>query len=137
MAGIKKILTAVITLIIGIVFIVGGILILSKNANTDYAEITGTIVDITEEWNPSANVDEDQYDHHTFVDYTVDGKEYKHVELGQYDSSMEIGDKVDFLYNVDNPAEISSKGGNIFGIVAIGIGILSILFGIISFLRKR
>lgn len=136
MAGIKKILTAVISLVIGIIFIVVSILLLSKNANTNYAEITGTIVDITEEWNPTADVDEDQYDHHTFVDYTVDGKEYKHVELGQYSSTMKIGDKVDFLYNVDDPAEISSKGGKLFGIIGIVAGVLIIVIGIFSFLRR-
>jgi hypothetical protein len=67
-----------------------------------------------------------------FVDYEVDGVEYKHI-LYQDDARLypQKGKEVTILYNVDNPSEIVAKNENaIMPIVAAIPLLLTIGFGV-------
>lgn len=97
---------------------------------------TGTICDINKELSEfpveeDGNLNpEEQYDYTVFVDYTVDGKEYKHVEYGAYSSSMKVGQSVEIKYDVNDPSKIQSPGGKTIIIVFMILGGAVVVFGI-------
>lgn len=97
---------------------------------------TETICDIKEELSEFPVADdgnlnpEEQYEYTVFVDYTVDGKEYKHVEYGAYSSSMKVGQSVEIKYDVNDPSKIQSPGGKTIIIVFMILGGAVVVFGI-------
>lgn len=87
---------------------------------TQMLETKGTIVNIEERMNASNG-----YDHIVHIDYSANGKEYKNVEFGNYDSTMEVDDKVTVLYDPKNPEHIEAKESDaIIYILAATSGIL-------------
>jgi len=122
-----KLLTSIIVIAAGIMFIVMGI---KTNQNRKaYQPVTGVISQIVTTVGTSDNSD----DHRVFVKYTVDGTEYEE-ELGEYSSSMREGNEIDLLYDPEYPKAIQ-KAGMTAILIQIGFGALAIVAGI-AFLLK-
>ncbi len=98
----------------------------------EYLSVEGTIVDIVENYDPI----DDDCDYSTYVDYEVEGKEYKNVEYGSYNSSMEIGDRVEVLYSPNNPNHIQAPGYKTVPYVVLTISSIEVIVGIVSLIKK-
>lgn len=70
--------------------------------------------------------------HDVFVSYTVDGVDYKGIEINEYSSSMFEGGTVVLHYNPDNPKEIKCKevAKSTPG-VAIVVGAIFVIIGFV------
>lgn len=94
-----------ITLILGVMtvlLLVVGIVMLS-NKKDNYIETTATISEISE-----VGTGED-LTYEVFVDYTVDGHRYEHVQLNTYEGSYKVGKEITILYDPANPSVIEGK----------------------------
>lgn len=68
--------------------------------------------------------------HDVFVSYTVNGVDYKGIEINEYSSSMSEGGTVVLYYNPDNPKEIKCKEvAKSAPVVAIVVGVVFIIVG--------
>lgn len=121
---------------IGIIFvglIIFGIAIFALTNYKEYeGKVTAVISNIQKERIDSYSDDsnEEQYNYTVFVDYEVDGFEYKGIEYDSYNSSMKIGDKIEIKYDLDDPSKIQSENGKTFIFVFITLGGLVTIFGI-------
>lgn len=93
---------------------------------TQLIETKGTIVDIEDRMNASHG-----YDHVVYIDYRANGKDYKHVEFGNYDSEMQVDDKITVLYDPNNPEHIETKDSDVI------IYILAAASGVLLFVSIR
>lgn len=73
---------------------------------------------------------EEQYDYKVFIDYSVDGQEYKHVQYDSYDSSMKVGQEIEIQYDTKDPSNIQSTNSKTFIYAFIVIGALASTFGV-------
>ena len=114
----KKTLTG---LLVGAIFLATGLFIL-LNPHDDYLPTVATIVEIGTSFGEDDSPE-------VYVDYTVDGTEYGHVRLGSYSSGYYEGKEIDILYNPANPAQITTGGGMVWGIVLTVLGgLITLLF---------
>ena len=133
MQRVFKVFIPIVAVIVGVVFTITGINGI-KNKKLYDATTMATVVDIQEEW-----VDDGDESSHTetfvYVDYEVNGKEYKHVEAPEFNSKTKIGDRVEILYQSQNPENI--EGHHITGksIAFLIIGIVVAIGGVIGSLR--
>ena len=71
-------------------------------------------------------------DRDVFVTYTVDGKEYQHIQIAQYTDDMDAGEEITLHYNPDNPYEVKfNTGSNKLLLSAVGALIVFSLLGVI------
>ena len=98
----------------------------------DLIETKGVIVDIVKRKNASNG-----YDNVVYIDYRANGKNYKHVEFGNYESTMQVDDKVAILYDPNNPEHIEVKESDaIIYILALTSGLL-LIFSISQVVTKQ
>ena len=97
----------------------------------EYLTTTGTIVNIVE----SMDVTTDSINSKAIIDYTADGKEYKNVEYGAYNSSMKIGDEVLVYYEPNDPTHIQAEGFQNVPYVVLGVSIVTIAISIVLFIK--
>ena len=123
----RAVKAAFVFVLVGILFLVLGIVTSNKvkNSDTVYVETTGVISSITVE---KPNKDETIYT--VLVDYEADGVIYEDAEYGSYDSSMKEGDEVTVLYNQDDPTDITYPGFEKLPTIICIAGALAIVFGI-------
>ncbi len=75
----------------------------------------------------------------TLVSYSIDGKAYTRISLGQYEASWVIGDKIKIIYNRNDPVMIQTFTRTFSGIIIFLAGIPFVvisLFSIISIRRR-
>lgn len=73
-----------------------------------------------------------------FVDYVIDGKEYKDIRLNYYSQSMDIGDTLTVTYDIDNPSYIEGEGSfQMAAYIMMILGIAFCFFGIFLFVIFR
>ena len=118
---------------LGIILIIVGIfLFISDNHNKDYIKTEATVSRVVlvkeETYDAEGNRDEAMY--RIYVKYTVDGKEYDN-ELGEM-FEHKVGDKINIVYNPNNPNEISQPSNIIFNLVFLIGGVASLVGGTIS-----
>jgi len=122
MNKIEKVIMTVFILI-GLIFIISGVLIFkaSENFKKNGIETTAVITDIVR-YNDESSV---------YIKYIVNDKEYNQ-KLNYYTSNMHIGQTLKIYYDSDNPNRIQSTGGTVV-LVAVfgGIGGVFFLIGII------
>ena len=87
---------------------------------------TGTLVEIVE----GIDAADDQVTHETYVDYTIDGKEYKHAYYGAYETGMKVGDTVEIQYLAEDPENIQAPGAEKVKYVFAGAGIVAFIIGL-------
>lgn len=118
-------------MIIGAIFIVLSVLIM-RAPERELIPITVTIVDIQEE----RDIIDDEIRYAVFVDYEVNGKEYKNIEYGAYDSSMEVGGTTEAFYDASDPTLLSSTESNLIVYVILVVGIAAFAFGVIGIVKS-
>ena len=120
------ILSTVFVIILGIVAVVFGI----KALNTPiekYLKTTATVSDVEIDY--SYDEDNIRTENHTvYVDYTIDGKEYKHILYGS-DTNLKEGDMVNILYNPENPEQIATGNEKTTGVIFLVVGAVAIVGG--------
>ncbi len=95
-----------------------------KNSKTAQA----TITDINTRTTGSG--DDRRTEHDVFVSFYVDGKKYD-GEINSYNSGMHVGNRIKIYYNPDDPDDFISESDANGNIVAILIGTIFALVGII------
>lgn len=114
-------------LIIGCIFLTVSNIKFDQNA----VEITGTIVDIE----TYRDMDGDRH-RRAYVDYEYEEREYRHVELGFYLSTMRLGKEITVKIDPDDPGRAKASGESLFGSIIMGImGIVFSAFGYIPMIN--
>lgn len=123
--------TVIAFMIAGLVIAIFSVVAVVKNHNTDFGTVEATIVRIEEEYDSAR----EEYDHHVFVDYEVDGVEYKDAEYGEYWASMKTGDKVTAKYDIDNPEHVQSEHSEIVPYVTGVAGFAIFAFALFKLIK--
>ncbi len=137
--GILLAISAIITIIVGIIF---------TRISADYSDLTAkqketfvptkaTVVTIVRV-KDSMSGRHTSYHHDVNIEYSVDGKTYNN-KLNYYDSDIYEGRQVTILYNPENPEEIIygeltdtfTSSFTIIGIGIIVVGALTFVVGIV------
>lgn len=123
--------TAVVLVLMGLLFSVVSVVILVKDKDTVYEKVDATIVNIEEYYDSSA----EEYSHTVYVDYEVDGVKYTDKEYGSYNSSMKVGDTVTGQYDVNTPELIQAEGSENIPYIIGGVGLVVLAVGIIKLIK--
>ena len=124
-------------------FIIVGLLMLgiSTFAFINYKEYDGvtnaTISKIAKTDDRTAMEEEEDIGYTVYVDYEIDGKEFKNIELGSYSSDMKEGDKIEIRYDLNDPYQIKTPGGRLFISIFMVISSLAIVFGVYNLIKIR
>ncbi|MBP5154668.1 MAG: DUF3592 domain-containing protein [Lachnospiraceae bacterium] len=112
--------------IFGVAVLALGIFLI-VNSHDEYPETTAVITRIDE----FDTVDTDgshTTEHTVYVDYTVDGKEYKNIRYGEYSIGFKVGKEITIKYNPENPAETEGANSKTAATwITVGGGILMLL----------
>lgn len=112
----------------GIILIILGIILLSfKTGN--YTETVGKVTDVQQYVDTTGEETQTAYD--VSFDYTVDGKQY----TGKFDGlgkAYKIGDDIKVFYDPEDPQKTTNAKSGIFGPIAIGLGALAIVGGVLT-----
>ena len=79
----------------------------------------------------------DDPEHEVYVDYTVDGVEYKDVMLDSYHIGMDVGDTVNIEYDTANHGHIRSVSSKFAAPILLAIGCGSLVYGIITAINSK
>lgn len=121
----EKIRFYALLLLIGILFTVVSILILSK-PKPETVRVDGVITEI----NSYLDADDDEV-HEVYVDYTdLNGGTHEHKAYNSYSSTMKVGKTVAIDYVADNPDKIYAPGSALLPYVFLIGGLLCIVLGI-------
>ena len=134
MNKIFKLIFPIVAIIFGIIAIITGAHKMQSKRLYD-ASTTAVITGIEREWSGTDEDGFDQYDYHVYVDYEVDGKEYKQMEYPGYNSSMKNGDTLEIIYQSSNPENFAEKNITGNALIIIAIGSVLTLGGIIGEIR--
>lgn len=127
----KKLFMAVSTIIVASILALLSLIAVVRSDDTVYKNTEATIVRIEEEYDTL----NEQYEHTVYVDYEVDGVEFKGVEYGAYDSSMEIGDTVKVKYDMKDPAFIQAEGSEKVPYIVGGVGLAVFVVGVFMLIK--
>lgn len=134
MANLIKILKTVGCLVVGLLFLVVGLLFFFNYDPDAYdTEVTGTIVDIDEHYELVGDDNELQYT--VYVDYTVGDKTFSHAEYPGYNSSMKVGDTLNFFCMSKDPAQIAGSDKNAAPYIGLGFAVAGLIIVVITVLR--
>ena len=117
----------------GILLTVFGVAIfIINNQNKDYIKTEAIVSNVVLAEEAYTDVDGNRVDetYNVQIKYTVDGKEYESDFEGI--SKYNIGDKMTIYYNPTDPSQITQSKSMIFPLVMVGLGIASLVYGIIS-----
>lgn len=124
--------------VIGIIFVIAGIVSLVKSVQfkKTAVNVDAVISDI------EAYRDSDgDMNHRVFINYSYNGKQYEGISLGEYSSSMYEGKEIAILLDPKNPVKVATNSGIIFMCAMfIGMGSIFALVGIIPLIvmaRKK
>ncbi len=131
--GIILAVASLITILVGIIFVnLSNSISESEAAKKEtFLPTEATIVNMVRVKDSIGGAYTD-HDWHVYIEFDIDGRTYN-TELNYYNSDLYNGQKVNILYNPDNPEEIVyEKNSEIVSssFTAIGIGI--VVFGIFT-----
>lgn len=139
MATAANAFSKIISIIIAVMFLVIGLIFFFKYDPDAYdMQGTGTIAEIVERYETSGDDNRLVYD--VFIDYTIDGKEYKHVDFFEYDSSMKEGDKVEFYYMSSDPSQIAGSTKDAAPYIGLGaavLGFIMLVVTVVKIIKKK
>lgn len=122
--------------IFGAIFAAVGLLFfLNYDPSVYDVKTTGEIVEIYEHYGHGSDIE-----HTVYIDYYAGGKKYEHVELGEYNFTMDVGDEVEFYYNSSDPTQIAGSMKDIAPYVGLAfavVGFLIIIVTAIKTIRKH
>lgn len=134
MKRLLPVLFSILAVVAGVIFVISGISTL-RNKDLYDSSVTATVVDIEEDYDYS-DPDNTTTTLTVYIDYEVDGKKYEHVECPETTGSMSIGDKVEILYQSQDPSKISGEHITSSGIIFIVAGALLALGGCFMTVRN-
>lgn len=73
----------------------------------------------------------------TLVNYSISGKSYNNISLGQYEASWVIGDKITIIYNRNDPVKIQTITRTFSGIIIFLAGIPFVVISLFSIISVR
>ena len=132
----RRITMIVFLFILAAILVVIGVMVTSKR-KTDYVETQATIVELKE-----TGTDEDNMTYDVFVDYTVNGVKYEHVQVDSYSSGYAVGKQITVLYDPSNPAVIVGKTSEFViillfaGAAVCAVGGVALIVHTVKSLRK-
>ncbi len=139
MSRFPHVFATVISIVIGLMFLIGGLLFFLKYDPASYdKQATGTIVDIEERYETIG--DDDQLVYDVYIDYTVEGKTFEHVEYFEYHTGMKKGDTVTFYYKSTDPSQIAGSDKDMapyFGLAFAAVGLVMLVVTGIRIVRKK
>ena len=124
----SKTKNALIFLFLGILALAVGVTSLSRRGS--YVTVSAVITQVESEYDHTR----EEWDHHTYVEYSVDGQKYN-GELGYYENGYEEGKEIDIRYDPANPLNIMEDSIG-FTVYLTIIGPILILAGIFVFLKR-
>ena len=138
-ARIMGVVGRVISILVSLMFLVGGLIFFFCYDPAAYdSQGTGTVADIVESFDTAGDMDDTHYD--VYIDYTVDGKKYEHVEYFEYHTGMKVGDKVEFFYMSRDPSQIagsSKNAGPYIGLAFAVVGLVMLVVTVVRMIRGR
>ncbi len=124
----------VLLIVVGIILLCIGIYLTIENKNPDNAvECEATITGFKTEDTNTVMGDNTG----TLVTYKVGRKQYTDIELGQYESSWKVGDKIVIYYLTNNPMDITTKTITYGGWIVIIMSLPFLIIGIYTILSVR
>ena len=96
-----------------------------------YKQTTGVIKNIISDY----NYNDEMSICHVYIDYNVNGQEFKNVEYGAYNSSMKINDEVVVYYKEDNPSFIQAEGYKKVPYITLVLSIIFAIIGTLTFIK--
>jgi len=123
---------AILCLVLGIVAVIFGSNAYQKTKS--FVETTATISRVEVEYKTSSRDSSDK-SYTVFVNYRLNGKDYRDVQLDYYEDGYEEGKTIPIFYNPQDPSDITGvtlKSAKML----IGVGILVILIGIYVFAKR-
>ncbi|MCR5611644.1 MAG: DUF3592 domain-containing protein [Clostridiales bacterium] len=112
----------------GLILIIFGIILLGIKMD-NYAETVGKVTDVQQYIDHTGEDEQTLFD--VSFDYTVEGIKYS----GCFDGigkSYNVGDEIKVFYDPENPHKTTnSKGAGMIGLIAIGLGALSAVGGVL------
>ena len=139
MENLVKIIKTIGCFVVGLLFLVAGLLFFFKYDPDAYdTEVTGTIVDINEHYELVGGDNELQYT--VYVDYTVGDKTFSHAEYPGYNSSMKVGNTVNFFCMSSDPSKIAGLDKNAAPYIGLGFavaGLVILVIAVLQLIRKK
>ena len=121
---------------VGLVFSLISGFVIYKTAGITYETTQATVVHCEEFVNSTAQDDNDRYSYIYTINYTAGGKEYKDVEFGNFAEPKNPGDTVTIRYNVDDPEQLATEGGDYIIYIVLAVGIIAFIAGIIMLIKS-
>ena len=116
------------SIIVGLALIVISVVMflgIGNNTNREKADAIITSIDY---------INEDNYK--TYVQFVVDDKVYN-VSINSYSSNWKEGDKIQVMYNVDNPTDVVTQTNSIWHIILGVAGVIARIIAIRQILIAR
>ena len=139
MFKLSSVLSTVVSIIVGLMFLVIGLVFFLKYDPDAYdTPGTGTIVEIDEHYESIGG--ENELQHTVYIDYSAGGQKYEHVEFMEYKSRMAVGDQVEFYYMSSDPTQLAGPGKEntpYFGLAFAVIGAGMLVFTVLRTVRRR
>ena len=112
----------------GIILIIFGIILLGFKTD-NYVETEGTVTKVEQYLDHNGEETQTVYD--VDFEYTVDGNQYTGSFNG-IGKSYDVGDKIKVFYDPENPQNTTNSKTGIIPPIAIGLGALALVGGILS-----
>ncbi len=124
-----------VLIIVGLALLFLGIyLTIYQKSPDNTIECRATITGFRKIEDPNAIIGDNK---DTLVSYKVGDKQYDNIELGQYENSWKIGDRITIYYSVDDPAKIQTKTMTYGGWIVILASLPFLIIGIYTLLSVR
>ena len=134
-AGFARIFSKTTSLIIAVLFIVIGLIFFLKYDPDAYdIQTTGTIVEIEEYYDHTG--DETTLMHTVYIDYTVDGTKYEHVDYGSYNHKMKIGDEVELYCMSSDPTQIAGTDKEFVPYIGLAFAVVGVIMLIVPIVKR-
>lgn len=125
-------------IIVGLFMSVFGGLGIYKTMTTTYVTSEATVSRVEEVHGTSTEGDRtvEYTSYNTFISYEVDGVKYEDVALGELSEEYKVGDKIAFRYNVEDPSDTATEGGDYILFVVTAAGAAAVIAGIILLIKN-
>ena len=139
----ELIFTSMLFLLVGIIFIVAGIIVMKQGDSLKQRcseEAIGTVVEVICESDYSTTENTYTYTYYPVIEYQVgDRMLSQKSRSGQDPPKYKVGDQVEIYYNPNNVEEYFIKGDSTpkyLGIGAIVLGSIAVAIGLFVFIRN-
>ena len=112
----------------GLILIIFGIILLGFKTD-NYVETVGKVTNVEQYLDHNGEDTQTVYD--VDFDYTVDGKQYSSSFTG-LGKAYKVGDEIKVFYDPENPQNTTNSKSGIFGPIAIGLGALALVGGVLT-----